>query len=87
MEELKMPDQNVKIFNMKELTMDRVNNVVGCDDEAVLLDTVRGRMTVEGEGLKIERLTGSGGEIVIKGSISGIYFTPEQKKRRGFFSK
>ena len=87
MEELRMPDQSVKIFNMKELTMDRVNNVAGCDEESVLLDTDRGRMTVEGDGLKIERLTGSGGEVVIQGSISGIYFTPQEKKRRGLFSK
>ena len=87
MEEFKMPDQSVKILNMKELIMDRVNNVAGCDEESVLLDTARGRMTVEGEGLKIDRLTGSGGEIVIKGTIRGVYFTPEVKKRRGFIFK
>jgi hypothetical protein len=44
-------------------------------------------MTVEGEGLKIEKLTESGGEITVKGELGAVYMTPEKEVRRGLFGR
>ena len=74
----------VLIENKKIFTLDGVNNVLGFDEGMVLLDTSLGDLTVEGSELKIESLSKDGGEIVITGNISGVFYS-EKKESKGIF--
>ena len=87
MESVNKADQVFSVTNMKVLNMNGVIDVAECDGTRVILNTSHGKMTIEGEALKIEKLTESGGEITVKGTIGAVYMTPEAEARRGFFKR
>ena len=87
MESVAKADQVFSVVNMKVLNMNGVKDVAECDGSRIILDTSHGRMTVEGEGIKIEKLTESGGEITVKGELCAVYMTPEKEVRRGLFGR
>lgn len=67
-------------------SMEGVNDIRGFDDGYVSLDTVSGRINVEGSDLKIESLTKENGNIYISGGVSGVYILSEEKKK-GIFGR
>ena len=70
------------------LTMNGVSGVLSFDDGEIALETRDGRVTVEGEALKIESLSRETGDIVIVGSVTGIFTTPAKSEgNRGFFGR
>ncbi len=86
MENVIKPDQTFSVVNMQHLVMDGVNDIAGCDGNRIILNTVLGRITLEGDELRIEKLTGAGGQIVVNGKISAVYMTPAEEKR-GLFKR
>lgn len=86
MEEIKNLYGTLILKDRKELSLNGVKNVLGFDEGVVTLMSELGRVTVEGEGLKIESLTKENGEILITGKISGVYFS-EEKITRGVFGR
>ena len=83
-EENRHTDLNIK--ERSRLTLNGVINVDSFDESYVTLSTSEGRVSVEGQGLKIESLVREGGEIEITGKISGVYYS-EQKKKSSFLSR
>ena len=80
--------QTVTLRDRAELTLDGVSNVRGFDESTVLLDTVFGSMTVEGESLHITSLALEEGRVSLTGRISALYYTYEaHKQKSGFFSR
>ncbi|MBQ8174796.1 MAG: sporulation protein YabP [Clostridia bacterium] len=81
-------NQTLILRDRKLLETDGVSDVVGFDEATVLLRTVRGAMTVEGEGLHITRLDLEKGVVSVEGNISAVLYTDESKgERRGFFAR
>ena len=78
--------QVITITDGKLLTINEVENILGFDENIILLETRRGRITVEGNELKIESLEKSGGNLIIKGEITGIFSSSDGPKK-GLFSK
>ena len=61
-----------------------VSDVVSFDDREVVLQTVCGGMTIEGEELHVGVLNVEEGRIEIDGRIDGLFYfdnTPTQKKK------
>lgn len=85
-----MEEKNLKqiitLTDGKLLTINGVNNILGFDEAVVLLETAKGKITVEGAELKIESLEKQGGNLIIRGEISGVYASSESHKK-GIFSK
>lgn len=77
----------ISIANLKSFTMSGVHDIAGFDGEYILLETSLGKISIEGNELKIESLSKENGEIFITGDISGVYATPEREKKVGFFGK
>lgn len=77
----------VTLHNRHLLELDGIADVRGFDENAVLLVTAEGDMTVEGECLHITRLALEEGRVVLEGRIGGIYYTDETKKAKGFFAR
>ncbi len=61
------------------ITLNGVTNVASFDEGYVTLDTSEGRISVEGQGLKIESLCRDGGVIEIVGRIDGVFYAKEKK--------
>ena len=78
-------NQTILLKDGSTLEIDGVSNVEGLGDDYVEIMTVRGGITVEGAGLKIEELRQENGKIVINGEIKGFFYRPE--KSANFFSR
>ena len=85
MEDSVFKNQVLTLTGGKSLTISGVHDIIGFGDGEILLDGEGGRITVEGEDLKIESLLKEGGNILISGEITGIFRSPENKKKRRFF--
>lgn len=75
----------VKIEERSKITLDGVNHIVSFDDGYVALDIGGYRLSVEGEGLKIESLSQESGEIIITGKVDGVFYSKEKKVRGGLW--
>ena len=68
-----------------------VTDVISFDEQAVLLDTVCGRLCVEGNALHVQELNIEEGIVGMDGTVQSItYFDadPQEKKGKGgFFGK
>ena len=69
------------------LTLDGVTDVRGFDENSIFLVTHGGELTVEGEGLHITRLALEEGDVTVEGKVSGIFYTDEPGKKKGFFAR
>ena len=64
--------------NREKLSLDGVCEVLSFDEHIVLLKTVLGRLTVEGEALHVTKLLLDVGEVNIEGKIQAIYYDEEK---------
>ena len=82
-------NENVSVFNRERFNMCGVVNIEAFDEEYVLLAVDKGRVGIEGDGLKITSLTKEYGEITVIGNIKCIMFYSENegrgKRGRGVF--
>ena len=79
--------QTVTLIDGKFFSMNGVNDIAGFDDGFIVLDTVLGRISIEGSDLKVESLSSDGGDILIKGNISGFFLSETPERKKGFFRK
>ena len=62
------------------LTMTGVTEVVSFDENAVVVHTDLGTLTVQGQQLQLKTLSVEGGQIAVEGSIASLqYMEPRQK--------
>ena len=62
------------------LTMTGVTEVVSFDENAVVVNTELGRLTVQGQQLQLRTLSVEGGQIAVEGNIAALqYEEPRQK--------
>ena len=62
------------------LTMTGVTEVVSFDENAVIVNTELGRLTVQGQQLQLKTLAVEGGQIAVEGNIAALqYEEPRQK--------
>ena len=72
----------------KEMSISGVKEVESFDDISIVLITVCGEMTVEGESLKVGSLDNDSGIVSLEGKINSIYYTDKSNgEKKGFISK
>ena len=78
----------VSITDRKKIELDNVEHVLGFDESFVSLMTKFGKVSIEGNELKIEDLSNESGKIRITGIINGVYFSVNKQKKgiKGLFS-
>ena len=64
-----------------------VGEVESFDENTVILLTDCGRMTVEGEGLRVGTLDIARGVVVLDGRIDAVYYSDQMPTRRGWRTK
>lgn len=75
---------SISIKNREELILEGAEGILSFDDYSLVITTSLGRLTVEGEGMVIDSLVKETKKIVVKGKISGVYYT-DNKKAKGLF--
>ena len=81
-EERSLPHK-LTLSERKLLTLTGVSEVVSFDENAVVLHTSLGRLTVHGQGLQLKMLSPEGGEVAIEGNVAAFVY--EEPRRSGGF--
>ena len=73
----------ISIKERSRILLDGVSNIEAFDDKYIMLEIGENRVSIEGEGMKIQSLSKDGGEIEITGKINGLFY--ENQKPLGRF--
>ena len=84
-ENIQLPHK-LTLNERKNLTMTGVTEVVSFDDTSVLLRTALGTLEVQGENLQLKTLSLDGGQVVVDGHISALYYE-EPRPTGGFWGR
>jgi sporulation protein YabP len=71
---------SVLLINRAQLTIEGVQHVENFDDDAIILSTDMGSMTVKGRGLRILQLDLESGHFVAEGELDSLSYS---RKRTG----
>ena len=88
-EEPPHPPQDVCLFSRKRMELTGIVEVESFSDQEIILTSSLGRVALDGEGLKIERLSTERGELIVNGKIDAFsYFGPEDgREKHGFLGR
>lgn len=73
MAETNLP-HTLSLKERRELTMTGVTEVVSFEENAVVLHTALGTLTVQGKGLQLKTLSLEGGQVAVDGDISALIY-------------
>ena len=80
---------DVLIKSKKRIEMTGISDVSSFDEAEIIVQTHNLDVSIEGENLKIERFNSENGELVLNGSITGLFYykkrTDKKKKITGGF--
>lgn len=79
-DKLRLPHKLI-LNERRQLTMTGVTEVVSFDENAVVLCTEMGRMTIHGKQLQLRQLALDGGQVAVDGSVCAIVY--EEAKPSG----
>jgi len=74
---------SVSIKDRAGISITGVTEVVSFDDSSIVLETGLGGMVIEGNSLKIDRLSVENGELSADGKIDSVYYFSVGKKEKG----
>ncbi len=83
---IKLP-HNLILEDRRSLTVTGVSDVDSFDEQAVIVFTDMGELTVRGTQLHINRLSVETGELTMEGNIASLSYSDEQQHSGGFFSR
>ena len=72
----------IDLIERKHLEVRGVTDVISFDEQLVLLDTVCGRMEIEGETLQIHVLSIEEGIVSLDGLVTGIQYTESRQESK-----
>jgi len=76
-------NQNVFLEDRKKLSVTGVEQVESYNDNTIILITIKGVITVKGEGLNINKLNLDDGNVKIDGSVNGIVYSGREGSTKG----
>ncbi len=82
-EEKNNTPHKLTLQDRKSLSMTGVAEVLSFEEDAVVLKTGLGTLTVHGQGLKLKTLSPQGGQVELTGTVSALIY--QEPRRRRFF--
>ena len=70
----------LQLGERKSLTMTGATEVLRFDENAVVLATTLGRLTVHGQGLQLKNLSLEGGQVAVEGEICALVYEDSRPK-------
>mgnify|MGYP001348828289 CR=1 FL=1 len=71
----------------RRLSVSGVSEVVSFDENQVVMETAQGQLTVDGEGLHVEKLSLEVGELTLEGEIEAMAYARENARKGSFWSR
>lgn len=87
MEEKNNVIQNIYIESRKRLIASGIKDVISFDDETLLLNTALGKLTVKGQGIKIESFNTETGDLTATGNFHATVYMADSSNEGGFISR
>jgi sporulation protein YabP len=84
---LEQKKQSLTLSNRKQLSLDGVIDVKSFDDMLICLETNLGKLSIEGEGIRITKYLMNTGEMSVDGVINSIIYSDTGEEKKGLFSK
>ncbi|NLW23431.1 MAG: sporulation protein YabP [Tissierellia bacterium] len=76
-------NQNILIEDRNRVTITGVEQVESFNDNTIILKTIKGGITIKGEGLNVGKLNLDDGNIKISGLINGINYDDKGSSQKG----
>ena len=74
--------------NREKIFLSGIDEVVSFDERSIVLNTVLGAMSIEGERLHVLSLSLETGQITVEGHVDAIFYENRTEKvKRNFFSR
>lgn len=70
------------LSNRQSGSVTGIHDVVSFDENAIILDTDMGLLTIRGKGLHVSRLTLEKGEIDLEGTVESMIYSSNESLRR-----
>ncbi len=76
------------LADRRHLTLSGAEDVIRFDETAIVLKTVCGLLSIEGEGLHIVKMSVETGDLIIEGTVDALlYQQSSESEKRSFFSR
>lgn len=75
-------EQKIVVLSRASIEITDVTGVESFDEEEIVLETGKGRLSIEGDGLRITVLSLEKGTVVALGKINGIVYLNEREEKR-----
>ena len=80
--------EELRLVARKELTLDGVIDILAFDASYTLLSTTLGVLTVEGDGLRIEKSDVTAGLLSLSGRVDALIYSEDApSKKKGLFGR
>lgn len=83
MNEATTESHNIILNSRSNASLDGVTGVISFDERTVVLKTVLGELTIDGEQLNITKLEIDQGRLLIEGNICGMFYSDAETKPTG----
>lgn len=78
---------DVTVLSRRNVTLDGLEDIVSFDENCVVLRTVMGLLTVDGEDMRIVNMDVGSGELSVSGRICALFYEDGNTKKKGLFGK
>ena len=78
---------SIQLEERHRLAVTGVSEGLSFDENEVIMDTSLGLLTVEGEGLHVEKLSLDMGELSLEGSIQSLCYSRGNQKKGSIWSR
>ena len=76
-------DSLVTLCSRAAISIDGVTDILSFDERELLVETVLGRLSIEGEGLHVTVLSVEEGRVALNGRIDGVNYLTDREKKSG----
>lgn len=82
----KLP-HNLILKDRHELSVSGVLDVDSFDEQAVVIYTDSGELSIQGTNLHINKINLDSGDLTLDGHVSSLVYSEKQQKNQGLFAK
>ncbi|CQR72942.1 Spore protein YabP [Sporomusa ovata DSM 2662] len=75
------------LVDREELNVDGVVSLGSYDEKEIVMETEQGILIIKGESLNIKQLNLEQGNIIIEGTVKGMYYEEESRQKKGLLDR
>ncbi len=84
---LNMKTQNIVVEDRSNISISGVEQVDSFNDNTIVLSTIKGGLSIKGEGLNVSRLNLDEGNVKITGTVNSLTYISKEGAPKNFMGK